>query len=193
MPEAEPRVSGRAALVPVVAAAALYGWAHWCYAGASAPSAAVALAGGAVLIVGAAVLYFVCVGGSRSLFGALFLALGLLLTVAATDQAASRAEVAPCVVREVREQKTSSAGEGLPGERTVYRHVLNCPGGYPDELTDGRRLASAGGEVRVAYDPRRRVSPAAEGAGSPWAAGLGAVVLLALSALVAAAGPFRDA
>ncbi|MFE2548075.1 hypothetical protein ACFXGI_05935 [Streptomyces sp. NPDC059355] len=169
MPEAEPRVSGLAALVPVVAAAALYGWAHWCYAGASAPSGTIALAGGAVLIVGAAVLYFVCVGGSRSLFGALFLALGLLLTVAATDQAASRAEVAPCVVREVQEQKTSSAGEGLPGERIVYRHVLNCPGGYPAELTDGRRLAAAGGEIRVAYDPRHRVSPAPEGASSPWA------------------------
>ncbi|MFI8262528.1 hypothetical protein [Streptomyces sp. NPDC085665] len=193
MADTEPRVSGLAALVPVVAAAALYGWAHWCYAGASAPSGTVALAGGAVLILGAAVFYFVCVGGSRSLFGALFLALGLLLTVAATDQAASRAEVAPCVVREVQEQKTSSAGEGLPGERIVYRHVLNCPGGYPAELTDGRRLAAAGGEIRVAYDPRRRVSPAAEGASSPWAAGLGAVVLLALSALVAAAGPFRDA
>ncbi|MER6775844.1 MULTISPECIES: hypothetical protein [unclassified Streptomyces] len=192
MSEAEPRVSGLAALVPVASAAALYGWARWCYAGASAPSGTVALAGGAVLIVGASVLYFVCVGGSRSLFGALFLALGLLLTMAATDQAASRAEVAPCVVREVQERKTSSAGEGLPGERIVYRHVLDCPGGYPDELTDGRRLAAAGGEIRVAYDPRHRVSPAPEGGSSPRAAGLGAVVLLALSALVAAAGPFRD-
>ncbi|WP_406186947.1 hypothetical protein [Streptomyces sp. NBC_01006] len=193
MPEAEPRVRGLAASVPVVAAAALYGWAHWCYADASAPSGTVALAGGAVLVVGASVVYFACVGGSRSVFGALFLALGLLLTVTATDQAAARAEVALCAVRDVQEQKTSSAGEGLPGERIVYRHVLNCPGGYPDELTGDRRIAAAGGEIRVAYDPRHRVSPALEGANSPWAAGLGAVVLLALSALLAGVGRIRDA
>ncbi|MFI6144665.1 hypothetical protein [Streptomyces sp. NPDC051109] len=85
----------------------------------SAPSGTVALAGGAVLVVGASVVYFACVGGSRSVFGALFLALGLLLTVTAADQAAARAEVAPCVVRGVQERKASSAGEGLPGERIV--------------------------------------------------------------------------
>ncbi|MEV6578791.1 hypothetical protein AB0M92_11600 [Streptomyces sp. NPDC051582] len=192
MSEVEPKVWRLAALVPVVAAAAVYGWARWCYAAASAPSDGVALVGGAVLVLGASVVYFACVRGSRSLFGALFLALGLLLTVTATDQAQSRAEVAPCVVREVKEQVTSSAGEGPPNSRTVYRHLLNCPGGYPDELTEERRLAAAGGEIRVAYDPRRRVSPAPEGEGSSWTAGLGAVVLLVLSTLVAAAGPFRD-
>ncbi|MFB7057083.1 hypothetical protein ACFCXT_28695 [Streptomyces vinaceus] len=192
MSEVEPKVWRLAALVPVVAAAAVYGWARWCYTAASPPSAAVALVGGAALVAGASVAYFVCVRGSRSLFGALFLALGLLLTVTATDQAASRAEVAACVVREVKEQVTSSAGEGLPAERTIYRHLLDCPGGYPDELTDERRLAARGGEIRVAYDPRHRVSPAPEGAGSSWTAALGAVLLLVLSTLVAAAGPFRD-
>ncbi|MFK0232643.1 hypothetical protein [Streptomyces vinaceus] len=191
MSEAEPKVWRLAALVPVVAAAAVYGWARWCYAAASPPSATVALVGGAALVVGAPVVYFVCVRGSRSLFGALLLALGLLLTVTATDQAASRAEVAACVVREVKEQ-VNLGGEGLPAERTTYRHLLNCPGGYPDELTDGRRLAARGGEVRVAYDPRHRVSPAPEGTGASWTAALGAVVLLVLSTLVAAAGPFRD-
>ncbi|MFE5771609.1 hypothetical protein ACFQ7O_24970 [Streptomyces sp. NPDC056485] len=192
MSEVEPKVWRLAALVPVVAAAALYGWARWCYAAGSAPSAGVALVGGAVLVLGAPVVYFVCVRGSRSLFGALFLALGLLLTVTATDQAQSRAEVTSCVVREVREQVTSSAGEGPPNSRTVYRHMLDCPGGYPDELTQERRLAAAGGEIRVAYDPRHRVSPAPEGEGPSWTAGLGAVALLVLSTLVAAAGPFRE-
>ncbi|KOY54921.1 hypothetical protein ADK59_27990 [Streptomyces sp. XY332] len=181
------------ALVPVMAAAALYAWAHWCYGGTSAPSGTVALAGGAVLVVGASAAYFVMVRGSGSLFGALFLALGLLLTVTAADQAASRGEVALCVVRDVQAKVQGSAGEGAPAEKTVYRHVLDCPGGYPDELGDDRRIADTGAEVRVAYDARHRASPALEGENSPWTAGSWALALLATSTLLAAAGRGPDA
>ncbi|MEV6734862.1 MULTISPECIES: hypothetical protein [unclassified Streptomyces] len=193
MPGAEPQVWRLAALVPVAAAAAVYAWAHWCYGGTSAPSGTVALAGGAVLVIGGSVAYFALVRGSGSLFGALFMALGLLLTVTAADQAASRGEVALCVVRDVQARVQGSAGEGAPAEKTVYRHVLNCPGGYPDELGDDRRIAAAGAELRVAYDSRHRVSPAPEGANSPWTAGLWAVALLAMSTLLAAVGRGPDA
>ncbi|WP_327280450.1 hypothetical protein [Streptomyces sp. NBC_01205] len=192
MSEDEPRVRRLAALVPVVAAAAVYGSAQWCYTGASAPSGTVALVGGAVLVVGAPVVYFACVSGSGSVFGALFLALGLLLTATATDQAAARGEVAPCVVRDVETRVQSPAGEGAPGPKTAYRHLLDCPGGYPDELRGDRRIADKGAEIRVAYDARHRVSPAVEGENSPWPAGSCAVALLALSTLLAAAGRGPD-
>ncbi|THA28533.1 hypothetical protein [Streptomyces sp. A1547] len=193
MSGAEPQVRRLVALVPVMAAAALYAWAHWCYGGTSAPSGTVALAGGAVLVVGASAAYFAMVRGSGSLFGALFLALGLLLTVTAADQAASRGEVALCVVRDVQAKVQGSAGEGAPAEKTVYRHVLDCPGGYPDVLGDDRRIADTGAEVRVAYDARHRASPALEGENSPWTAGSWAVALLATSTLLAAAGRGPDA
>ncbi|MFE6845359.1 hypothetical protein [Streptomyces sp. NPDC057686] len=186
MPGAEPQVWRPAAPVPVVAAAAVYAWARWCYGTSSAPSGTVAPAGGAVLVVGASAACFALVRGSGSLFGALFLALGLLLTVTAADQAASRGEVALCVVRDVRTRVQGSAGEGAPAEKTVYRHVLNCPGSCPDELRDDRRIAAAGAEIRVAYDSRHRASPALEGENSTWTAGSRAVALPAVSTLPAA-------
>lgn len=115
MPGAEPQVWRLAALVPVAAAAAVYAWAHWCYGGASAPSGTVALAGGAVLVIGGSVAYFALVRGSGSLFGALFLALGLLLTVTAADQAASRGR-SPCA-----SYVTSRPGCRAPPERALPR------------------------------------------------------------------------
>ncbi|MGW0391232.1 hypothetical protein ACWDYJ_10070 [Streptomyces sp. NPDC003042] len=185
MPEREPRTRRFVAALPAVAAVAVYGWAHWCFAGPSSPPVAVAVAGGALLLVGACVAYFVLVAGSGALFGAVLLALGLLLTVASADQASARTEVATCVVREVHDTLQGSYGEGGPPPKTVYRLVLACPGGYPAELKDDRPLAAVGEEVEVAYDPRRRVSPAVEGETAPWKPALFAVLLLALSAVMA--------
>lgn len=186
MPETEPQVRRLAAPLPVVAALAVYAWAHWCYAGTTPPSGAVAVAVGAVLVVGAPVAYFALVGGSGALFGALFLTLGLLLTVATADQAAVRGESATCVVRDVRTTVQTSMGEGGPAEKTLYRHVLDCPGGYPDEIGDDRRIASVGAEIRVAYDSRHRASPAVDGENSPWTAASCALALLAMSTALAA-------
>ncbi|MFG2986319.1 hypothetical protein ACGFYQ_34550 [Streptomyces sp. NPDC048258] len=174
------------AVLPVVAAAAVFGWAHWCYAGPSSPPTPAALAVGTVLLVAACVAYFVRVGGSGGLFGGLLLAVGMLLAVAAADQTAARGAVTTCVVGEVRTKVQDSFGEGAPSGKTVYRLVLRCPGGYPVELKDDRPIASVGEEVRVAYDPRRRVSPAVEGETSPWSAVFWAVLLLALSTVIAA-------
>ncbi|MFG2989581.1 hypothetical protein ACGFZK_09895 [Streptomyces sp. NPDC048257] len=165
--------------MPVVAAAAVYGWTHWYLAGPASPPIAVAVTGGAVLIAAACVAYFVRVDGGGGFFGVLFLAVGLLLTVAAADQATARAEVATCVVGAVHTKVQASAGEGGPPEKSVYRLELHCPDGYPAELKDDRPLAAAGEEIEVAYDPQRRVSPAPAGETSPWRAGLCALILLA--------------
>ncbi|MFI7359302.1 hypothetical protein ACIBTP_35895 [Streptomyces avidinii] len=174
-----------AVVLPGSAAAAVYGWVHWYLAGPSSPPTAVAVAGGALLVAGACAAYVVRVGGSGGLFGVLFLAVGLLLTVTAADQAAARAEVATCVVEAVHGRVQASYGEGGPPEKTVYRLELRCPGGYPAELKDDRPLAAVGEEIAVAYDPRRRVSPAPEGESAPWRAALCALVLLAAGTEIA--------
>ncbi|MFF4367026.1 hypothetical protein [Streptomyces sp. NPDC001594] len=187
MTEEEPGARRPAAMaLPAVAAACVYAWARWCFGGSAAPSATFAVAGGAVLLLGAAVAYFAAVRGAGGLFGALLLALGLLSTVAATEQAAARGAVAACVVRESRAEVEASFGEG-GAEKTVYRLALDCPGGYPAELKDAPSAEPRGGEVRVAYDPRRRVSPAPAGEGPPWQAALTALLLLALCTVLAAA------
>ncbi|MFH7595662.1 hypothetical protein WDV06_11250 [Streptomyces racemochromogenes] len=172
-------------VLPTAAAALVYGWARWCFGGSAPPSPTVAVAGGAVLVLGAPVAYFLCARGAGGLFGALFLALGLLATVAATEQAAARGAVATCVVREARAETEASFGEG-GAERTVYRLALDCPGGYPAELKDAPSAVPRGAEVRVAHDPRRRVSPARAGGASPWKAALTAAFLLGLSTALAA-------
>ncbi|MDJ0382081.1 hypothetical protein [Streptomyces sp. G-G2] len=174
------------AVLPVVTAAIVYGWAHWCLASGSAPSVTVAVAAGAVLIAAAWAAYFFLVGGNGGFLGAFLLAVGLLLVVATADQAAARSQVATCVVREVRKSVEQSAGEGAPPPKAVLRFALSCPGGYPAELKDDRDLAPVGGEIRVAYDPRHRVSPAPDGESSPWKPALCAAVFLGLATLVAA-------
>ncbi|GAA0288728.1 hypothetical protein GCM10010302_28850 [Streptomyces polychromogenes] len=186
MPEEEPgRGRAAVAVLPVAAAALVYVWARWCFGGSAPPPSSLALAGGAVLVLGAAVAYFVPVRGAGGLFGALFLALGLLSTVAVVEGTAARGETATCTVREVRTKAEPSFGEG-GADRTVYRLELDCPGGYPDELKDAPASFSRGARVRVAYDARRRLSPVLAGDGSPWKPALTAVLLLGLSTLLAA-------
>lgn len=188
MAEATSRVRAwaSAAALPVTATVAVFGWAYWCFGGSSAPSATVAMAGGAVLLLASCAGYLLLVGGSSGgLFGTLLLALVLLLTVAAADQAAARGAAATCVVRDVRTTVQPSFGEAGPHAKTVYRLALDCPGGYPDELKGDRPVAAPGAEVRVAYDPRRRVAPEVEGTTSPWRAATWALILLALSTVIA--------
>ncbi|MCX4775605.1 hypothetical protein [Streptomyces sp. NBC_01264] len=177
------------AVFVVIAASVVYGWAWWCLAGASAPSMTVAVAVGAVMLVAAWVGYLKLVGGSAGVFGAIFLVLGLLTLVALADRTAVRGAVADCVVSEVHEKTQSSSGEGGPPPRTVYRHVLSCPDGYPDELKDDRRLAPQGGRIQVAYDPGRRVSPQVRRSGTPWAPLLLALGLLGGSGALARRRP----
>ncbi|MFJ3834985.1 hypothetical protein ACWGHM_26475 [Streptomyces sp. NPDC054904] len=177
------------AVLPVVAAAALYGWAHWYFAGPGSPPAAVAVAVGAVLCGAACAVYFVRVHGGGALFGALFLAVGLLLTVTTADRAAGRAESAVCVVREVHSQVQGSYGEGAPPAKTVHRVDLDCPGGYPDELKGDGPPPARGEEIEVAYDARRRVSPEPAGTTSPWKPAVWAVLLLGAAGLIAARSP----
>ncbi|MFD8636348.1 hypothetical protein [Streptomyces sp. NPDC059533] len=179
MSESEPKEWGSVAALPVAAAAAVFAWTSWCFTGAAAPSITVTVAGVGVLLLAACASYFVRVGGSGGFFGTLFLALGLLATVATADQTTARGEVAGCVVRDVRAQDQESQGEG-PASKTVYRLALDCPGDYPAELKDGPE-AAVGARIRVSYDPGRRVSPVAEGGTSPWTAGVCAVFLLALA------------
>ncbi|MFE1414196.1 hypothetical protein ACFW6F_25875 [Streptomyces sp. NPDC058746] len=179
MSELQPKEWGPVAALPGAAAAAVLAWTSWCFTAAAAPSVTVTVAGVGVLLLAACAVYFVRVGGSGGFFGTLFLALGLLAAVATADQTTARGEVATCVVRDVQARNQESQGEG-PASKTVYRLALDCPGGYPAELKDGPE-AEAGAEIRVSYDPGRRVSPAAEGGTSPWTAGVCAVVLLALS------------
>lgn len=186
MAESESRAGAwvAAAALPVLATVAVFGWAYWCFGGATAPSATVAVVGGAVLILAACAGYALFVGGSGGLFGALVLALGLLLTVGAADRVASRGAVATCVVRDVRTSVQHSVGEGAPAPKTVYRLALDCPGGQPGELK-GDRAVAVGAEVRVAYDPRHRVAPEFDGTTSPWRAASWALMLLALSTVIA--------
>ncbi|MFF3013319.1 hypothetical protein [Streptomyces sp. NPDC057939] len=174
------------AALPVVAAAALYGWAHWCFAGPGSPSPAVAVAVGAVLCGAACACYFVRVRGGGALFGALFLAVGLLLTVTTADRAAARAEIAVCVVREVHSRVQGAYGEGAPPAKTVHRLDLDCPGGYPDELKGDGTPPARGAEIEVAHDPRRRVSPELAGSTSPWTPAVWAVLMLGAAGLIAA-------
>ncbi|MFD3696983.1 hypothetical protein ACFWUZ_12655 [Streptomyces sp. NPDC058646] len=173
------------AVLPAVAAAAVSGWAYWCFAAPAPPPGPVAVAGGVLLAAGACAAYWVRVRGSGGFFGALLLGMGLLLTVAAVEQATARGAVATCVVEEVRTRIQESFGEGAPPTKTLYRHVLRCPGGYPAELKGDRPVAAEGEEVRVAYDPGRRVSPEREGQTTPVRAVVGAVLLLALSTVIA--------
>ncbi|WP_411102904.1 hypothetical protein [Streptomyces sp. cmx-4-9] len=182
------------AVLPCGAAAALFGWARWYFAGAAPPATPVAVAGGAVMIAATCAGYGLRVGGSGGFFGALLLSVGLLATVAAAEQATARPASATCVVTEVRTSVSASYGEGAPEAKTVHRFALRCPGGYPDELKDDRPVAAEGAEVRVAYDPGRRVSPALEGDTSPWKAALCAALLLAVSTWIAraATGPPAD-
>ncbi|WP_412075017.1 hypothetical protein ACLF6K_02685 [Streptomyces xanthophaeus] len=187
MPETESTVRWVGAALPAVAAVAVSAWAGWCFAGSAPPTTPVAVAGGAALLGGACVAYWVLVRGSGGFFGALLLGMGLLLAVAAAEQATARAEVATCVVEGVRTTVQESFGEGAPPGKTVYRLALRCPGGYPAELKDDRPVAAEGEEIRVAYDPHRRVSPAPEGATSPWKAAVCAVLLLVLSTVIARA------
>ncbi|MER5203812.1 hypothetical protein [Streptomyces sp. NPDC002825] len=168
---------GTAAL-PAVCAVAVYAWSAWCFGGASAPSTTVAVSVGGAAVLVAGVAYFLLVDGVTGLFGALALVAALLLTVAAADRAAARGEVAECVVVKVREEGSSSSGDG-GATRVLYHHTLRCPGGYPSAVTEGHRAAPDGGKVRVAYDPRRRVAPALEGSTSPWRQAVLAVLLLA--------------
>ncbi|MFD4240365.1 hypothetical protein ACFWP3_01915 [Streptomyces sp. NPDC058525] len=193
MPKTEPRKRRLAAGLPAVAAAVVYGWTHWCFAGPASPPTAVAWLGAVVLLVGACVAYRRLVGVRASIFGGLLLALGLLLTVTAAEQTASRPATATCAVREVHTRLQGSLGEGAPPGKTVYRLTLDCPGGYPGELKDDQAVAAVGEQVRVAYDPRRRASPALEGETSPWRAAVCAVLLLALSTVIAGWRGFPEA
>lgn len=104
----EPRTGWLVAGVPAVAAVAVFGWARWCFAASPPLPTATAVVVGAFLAVGACAAYYVLVGGNGALFGVLFLALGLLMTVAAADQATARAEVATCVVGEVHSKVEGS-------------------------------------------------------------------------------------
>ncbi|MFF3216848.1 hypothetical protein ACFYYB_40280 [Streptomyces sp. NPDC002886] len=149
----------------------------------------VAVAVGAVMLVGAWVGYVRLVHGSAGIFGAIFLVLGLLTLVALADRTVVRGAVADCLVSEVHEKTQGSSGEGGPPPRTVYRHVLSCPDGYPTELKGDRRLAPQGERIKVSYDPGRRVSPQAHGAGTPWAPLLLALGLLGGSGALAARRP----
>lgn len=187
----EPRTGSRTAgaVFVVITASVVYGWAWWSLGGAAAPSMTVAVVVGAVMLVAAGVGYLRLVPGSAGVFGAIFLVLGLLTLVALGDRTAVRGAVADCVVSEVHEKTQVSSGEGAPPPRTVYRHVLSCPDGYPSELKGDRRLAPQGGRIRVAYDPGRRVSPEVEGSGTPWAPLLLALGLLGASVALAGRRP----
>ncbi|WP_327257036.1 DUF3592 domain-containing protein [Streptomyces sp. NBC_01244] len=192
MEETGLRVPRVAVALPAFAAVLVYGWAHWALTAPHGPSMTVTVSVGALLIAALAGAYFLLVDGNGAFFGAIALALGLLLTSTAVDQATARAETATCTVAEVRTKVQDSFGEGGPGPKTVYQHVLRCPGGYPSELKDDRAAAPVGGEVKVAYDPERRVSPALEGESSLWSAVLLAVFLLAAATLLATSGPARE-
>ncbi|MGW1118865.1 hypothetical protein ACWD5B_17425 [Streptomyces tanashiensis] len=184
MPSREARRARVAVFLPAACALALAGWSAWCFGGASAPSTTVAVSVGGAAVLAAGVAYFLLVSGNLGFFGALALVGGLLLTVAATDQAAARGEVAECVVvKVVAEHHESVVDGGL--DTTLHHHTLRCPGGYPVSLAEDRRLAPDGGTLRVAYDPRRRVDPAVEGSASPWLPAFLAV--LTLSAATAGA------
>ncbi|MFD7097383.1 hypothetical protein [Streptomyces xanthophaeus] len=185
MSEGRGKIRWACTALPAVAAAAVSGWAAWCFAGSAPPPAAVAFAGGAVLLAAACTAYWFLVGGPGGFFGALLLAMGLLLAVTAVEQATARAEVADCVVGQVRTEVQGSFGEGAPSGKTVYRFALRCPGGYPAELKDDRPVAAEGEAVRVAYDPGRRASPALEGGTAPWPAALSALLLLGLGTVIA--------
>ncbi|MFF3836332.1 hypothetical protein [Streptomyces sp. NPDC001930] len=167
-----------ATLLPAFCAVAVYAWSAWSFGSTSAPSTTVAVSVGGAAVLVSAVAYYLLVDGVMGLWGALALVGALLLTVATADQWASRGAVAECVVVKVHEEKHVSVGEG-GGERTVYRHTLRCPGGYPSALAENHRLAPDGGDVRVAYDPRRRVAPAVAGSSPPWGQAVFAVLLLA--------------
>ncbi|MFF3697857.1 hypothetical protein [Streptomyces sp. NPDC002221] len=174
-----------APVVPVLAATAAYAWARWCFASASPPSQTVAVVGGAVLIVLAAGLYFALAAGSGAFFGALLMALGLFLTMQTAEEATARSRTVTCAVRDVQSRELESSGDGSIS-KTVYRFTLDCPGGYPSEITEGRQLAKKGAELRISYDPAHRVSPSIEGDSSPWGSAAGAVFLLAVATALAA-------
>ncbi|RII20754.1 hypothetical protein DSC45_02820 [Streptomyces sp. YIM 130001] len=181
-------VRGAATLLPVSAVLAVYAWTHWSLAGSSAspPPTAVAVVVGLVIGVGSMVVCFRLRPDNGGCFGALFLAMALLATVAAADARATRSGEAVCVVREATSREQGSHGEGGPPTRTVHRVELRCPGGYPTALKDDKAMASKGEKIRVAYDPRRQVSPEIAGRSTPWGAFVATLVLTAITTLLAA-------
>ncbi|MFD9636932.1 hypothetical protein [Streptomyces violascens] len=192
MPGREAQVRWLAPVVPMVAATAAYAWARWCFASASPPSQMAALVGGAILILFTCVVYFVLVDGSGGFFGVLLMTLGLFLTLEAVEEGTARSQAVTCDVREVTSEVLESSGEGSIS-KTVYHVALGCPGGYPTGITEGHPVTSAGKQIRIAYDPRRRVSPTIEGNDSPWRSAISASVLLVAATALAARRRAPDA
>lgn len=48
---------------------------------------------------------------------------------------------------------------GGGGRRTTYDYHLDCPGGYPTDMSFDDRHGDVGDPLRVTYDPDRRVGP----------------------------------
>ncbi|MFE4264083.1 hypothetical protein [Streptomyces sp. NPDC056883] len=100
-----------------------------------------------------------------------------------------------CVVREVASRVETDSAFQPEGQRvtrtTVYDHRLDCPPGAPALLTREQKIAKAGEELRLVYDPQGRVE--SERASDLHAWGLRTAILTAVgcAALLGALGALR--
>ncbi|MFE2286723.1 hypothetical protein ACFXDJ_21455 [Streptomyces sp. NPDC059443] len=97
-----------------------------------------------------------------------------------------------CVVREVVsrvETDSTFAPEGQSVSHTTkYDHRLDCPPGAPAQLTRERKIAKAGGELRLVYDPRGEVEPQRPGDLHAWGLRFAALFAVGLASLLGVLG-----
>ncbi|WP_424216510.1 hypothetical protein ACN20G_30730 (plasmid) [Streptomyces sp. BI20] len=159
-------------VVALGAAGGAWAWARWW---ATTDAAGFALGVGAVASLLVCAVFARCGGG---VFGTLFLAGALLMTVALADQAAGRDGRADCAVRKVETSVEHSFGEGAPSAKEVHRIRLDCAGGGPSEVTTDRPAPAVGDRLTVAWDPHGRLEPVLPDELTPWPPGVAAVFLL---------------
>ncbi|MFE5211309.1 hypothetical protein [Streptomyces sp. NPDC056600] len=183
--EGPPEMSLRrwtALLLPPVTALAVYAWAYWFYSSSGLPLSVGMAVGGAVTVA-ALIAYTALVRGVGCFFGVLLTALALFAVVTAAERVTPRAVAVDCEVTEATggSREPGTDGPAVPGRSVL---TLDCPGGHPAQITTAREYR-AKDRVRVSHDPERRVSPKAEGEPAPWFIGVLALLMLAVSSVIA--------
>ncbi|MFB6523958.1 hypothetical protein [Streptomyces sp. NPDC056401] len=97
-----------------------------------------------------------------------------------------------CVVREVTSRVETDSAFAPEGQRvthtTQYDHRLDCPPGAPAQLTREQKIAEAGEELRLVYDPRGRVESERASDLHAWGLRTALLITVGLSALLGVAG-----
>ncbi|MFI8965608.1 hypothetical protein ACIGO8_26255 [Streptomyces sp. NPDC053493] len=176
-------------LVPFGAGALLHLWAAWSMRSPVRLPTAVAVLVGLVLAAAALFAHNALFrdGGTGGIVAMLLLVAGLGAVWVEARDSRVRGEVAECVITgKATATYHPTFGEGAPSEKWLYRHPLDCDGGYPTEFKAEERIGDKGKTVRIAYDPAHRMDPVLEKDNVARGSLVFPSVLLALCAAVSA-------